>query len=506
MLYTIEDKTLTAMGDAIRSYKGFDEYPALTTSFKMNYLNGLYKNEKQSRSFIFENVAKIKAIINITWEDSGRINQPIWVAPGVFDGSYDSKPDGAIILPHGKDIVDYEIIVEGDSIGFGVNQGNGFNTANVSVELVGLDENGKEYKYTPLEMVDEVYGIIEDFNNTPIIPDTALKNITGDCQYKFANGTWDWVIDSVGDKITTADITNTSNMFCNCYHLTEIPFEINLKENPTSIDSMFYYCNDLKTIPQVNISRTRHGSFKNLFHSCENIREVPEWCVDLLEQDYNVETANSTFGPWTRMFYDCCSLREIPERAMASMSNPNMTGNYYGLAYSTPFQGCASLDRLVGIPCDNYKYTSNQFKDFFQGLYHAEDVTFATQEDGTPYVIPWKSQVIDLSSYMGYFPYVAMVTDYNSGLTTATQIKDDATYQTLKDNPDSWTTDINYSRYNHDSAVNTINSLPDCSATGTNTIKFQGAAGALTDGGAINTLTEEEIAVAAAKGWTVSLS
>ena len=42
-------------------------------------------------------------------------------------------------------------------------------------------------------------------------------------------------------------------------------------------------------------------------------------------------------------------------------------------------------------------------------------------------------------------------------------------------------------------------------AGGTNTIKFNGAAGSATDGGAINTLTEEEIAVATAKGWTVSL-
>jgi hypothetical protein len=49
-------------------------------------------------------------------------------------------------------------------------------------------------------------------------------------------------------------------------------------------------------------------------------------------------------------------------------------------------------------------------------------------------------------------------------------------------------------------------SLPDTSTYGSNTIKFKGASGALTDGGAINTLTEEEIAVAAAKGWTVALS
>jgi hypothetical protein len=101
------------------------------------------------------------------------------------------------------------------------------------------------------------------------------------------------------------------------------------------------------------------------------------------------------------------------------------------------------------------------------------------------------------------------VLNYNSGITADKEVKDDATYQALKNDPDWFATKIEYSRYNHDSAVNTINSLPDTSAYlaangGTNTIKFQGASGSLTDGGAINTLTEEEIAVAAAKGWTVT--
>jgi hypothetical protein len=68
-----------------------------------------------------------------------------------------------------------------------------------------------------------------------------------------------------------------------------------------------------------------------------------------------------------------------------------------------------------------------------------------------------------------------------------------------------FTQDYFYSRYNHASAVETINSLPDTSAYGTNTIKFLGASGSRTDGGAISNLTEEEIAVATAKGWTVTL-
>ena len=93
-----------------------------------------------------------------------------------------------------------------------------------------------------------------------------------------------------------------------------------------------------------------------------------------------------------------------------------------------------------------------------------------------------------------------------------TQIKDDTSYQLLKDNEDSHTRYIAYSRYNHDSAVETINTLPDTSAylaeSGgtTNIIQFTGESGSATDGGAINTLTEAEIAVAAAKGWTVTLS
>ena len=91
-----------------------------------------------------------------------------------------------------------------------------------------------------------------------------------------------------------------------------------------------------------------------------------------------------------------------------------------------------------------------------------------------------------------------------------TEIKDDATYQLLKNNEDSWTRNVAYSRYNHDSAVETINTLPDTSAylaeSGgtTNIIQFRGVNGSATDGGAINTLTEAEIAVAAAKGWSVS--
>lgn len=55
--------------------------------------------------------------------------------------------------------------------------------------------------------------------------------------------------------------------------------------------------------------------------------------------------------------------------------------------------------------------------------------------------------------------------------------------------------------------VETINSLPEIIQTyKKNTIGFKATQGDSTDEGGASNLTEEEIAVASAKGWTVVLS
>ena len=207
------------------------------------------------------------------------------------------------------------------------------------------------------------------------------------------------------------------------------------------------------------------------------------------------------------MFTYCHSLRSIPMNLIKS-GNPYV--NYSFSYYYSGFGDCYSLDELINLPLPytKAKWNYNAFSSTFYSCHRLKNVTFALN-DGVPYTVTWKSQVINLSVNIGYAPNDYTILDYNSGITKDKKVTDDATYQALKNDPDWWTRDINYSRYNHDSAVATINSLPDTSAYlatagGTNTIKFNGQAGALTDGGAINTLTEEEIAVAAAKGWTCS--
>jgi hypothetical protein len=194
-------------------------------------------------------------------------------------------------------------------------------------------------------------------------------------------------------------------------------------------------------------------------------------------------------------FANCYSLRKLPD----------FQAYWYSSDQSNLFLNCYCLDEIINIPATTYKLNSNRFSDTFSNCHRIKNLTFMVQADGTPYVRSWKSQVIDLSTYIGYTTEGSKMVDYNSGLTYEDNAYDEEHYQALKNIEDWWSSNVEYSRYNHDSAVATINSLPDTSAYGTNTIKFQGQAGALTDGGAINTLTEEEIAVASAKGWTVSL-
>ena len=142
--------------------------------------------------------------------------------------------------------------------------------------------------------------------------------------------------------------------------------------------------------------------------------------------------------------------------------------------------------------------SDNLFNYTFAQMYSLKKLTFTPNE-----IRSWKSQVIDLSSNVGYGQLNWYVDKYPH------QVHNDEEYQNYKQYDDWWSSDIAYACYNRISAVETINSLPDTSAYlaekgGTNTIKFKGAAGSATDGGAINTMTEEEIAVATAKGWTVS--
>ena len=371
-----------------------------------------------------------------------------------------------------------------------------------TVEALDITANGT---YTAPDGVDGYNPITVNVPQDGSPPDEAFV-IKGNCSYRFAYDGWNWFISTYGNRITT-QIDVAYYMFCYSIHLKEIPFELNFTGSINSIERLFASCSNLKTIPKINNCKPSVTAY--LFYNCQRLRNLSDDIESWFDWSY-LDNKGTVYGATqNNMFNGCNSLRSIP---MGFLNHGSTKTIYTQCIYREAFTSCYALDEIIGLPFPHKdaEWNSNAFSRTFESCYRLKNMTFALS-DGQPYVMKWKSQIIDLINYVGYAGDETDIINYNSGITSSKKVTDDATYQALKDDPDWFTIKVEYSRYNHDSAVATINSLPDTSAYlatagGTNTIKFKGVAGSATDGGAINTLTEEEIAVAIAKGWTVSLS
>ena len=353
------------------------------------------------------------------------------------------------------------------------------------------NKNGSTDTYKPSEMAAAITAISGGGGSGPEIPDSAFV-LSGDCKFWDYNGKWDSFITAYADKWSTSNIIDTSSMFRKC-KLAQIPFEINLGNYPILSD-MFYDSN-ITTLPTIignNITIQNVSGFLNY----SKIKSIPNDYFNFISDVYG------SFSSLDNMFNSCKYLRNFPTSVNIIPMKSKTTSLYNNFYYSM-CSGCYVLDEITNLAVNTtLTYTSNVFDSTVKMCYRLKNFTFEAGK-----TVNWKNQTIDLTS-VGY----GLRDDYalSADISTSKKVYDDATYQALKDDPDWYAFGTAYSRYNHDSAVATINSLPDASAYiaangGTNTIKFKGAAGSATDGGAINTLTEEEIAVATAKGWTVTL-
>ena len=484
-MYAIKDTTLTALGDAVRSkVAGITVTEEVYETVILGKYSGPYQRETTIQAPKYRYV--IDGYLNIT-----NVSSSIFLRLGknnnygsfeVYETPYSGvrlyNEDFPLIIETIYPVIQLSFVTSYEDI-----------KLQLDTTVIPLDENGNEFKYTPLEMAEKVNGLMT-------IPEEALT-ITGEASYRFTSNGWNWFIEQAGEKITTKDISAANHMFHYSDEIERIPFDINcISSTYYSYSNMFQYCRKLKELPR--IIGMYPSALTYFLSNCENLREIPEDYCDTWIFD-RIHTANSQIG---NMFNTARSLRKIPANMLKNLWTPGTSGTY--VVYYYGFNGCYCLDEIIGLPTAPGKFTSNVFSTTFDSCYRLKDVIFETNEDGTVKTAPWKSQTIDLSKNVGHAASSNSITGYNSGITADKEVSTNGTYQALKNDPDWWTRVAGYARYNHDSAVRTINSLPDCSATGTNTIKFQGACGEYTDGGAINTLTEAEIAVATAKGWVVS--
>lgn len=321
--------------------------------------------------------------------------------------------------------------------------------------------------------------------------------------YGFSGKLADVVCSKYFDKISFNDITKINYFgYKMSNHIDFSSKTINCSLSFYDISNMFSGFSGT-ALPNVISEKPLpiQNSITGLMNDMNYVRYLPASFDNL---DFSLA---NTSTDWFPTFVSGNSLRAISPTFTSKWYNANTSGfTPMGNLHNLP-----SLDELVNIPFSNKTgvSTSNQFSDIYN-LCRIKNFTYE-MNGSQPYVVSWKNQKIDLSNSIGYTSSRSNILNYNSGITADKEVKDAATYEALKNDADWFTVSYKYSRYNHDSAVATINSLPDTSAYleangGTNTIKFRGTSGELTDGGAINTLTEEEIAVAVAKGWVVSFT
>lgn len=281
----------------------------------------------------------------------------------------------------------------------------------------------------------------------------------------FQYGRFSWILQNY-----TPSFSNIQNAF-KCFaffesnvNLTNLTFYMS-EEGKNNIQSMFYSSN-LSYFPHI-VGRVNNCS--SIFQGCTKMKSIPDNFFD----DFIFQPLN-TMVICGSIFYECEELTKVPSlKAFKQLISTPTPGYYYSL-YNSLFCYCYNLQEIRDLPIVygiNSEVGNNLFYQTFDYTYKLSSFTFEPNQTAR-----LSGQALDFTK-AGYKYYGAHPKD---------------------------------SVYNHDSAVETINSLPDTSAYlaevgETNTIKFYSYQGANTEGGAIGNLTAEEIAVAAAKGWTVAL-
>ena len=343
------------------------------------------------------------------------------------------------------------------------------------------------------------------------VPEEALV-LTGDLTSRFQNNGWNWFIEEFGDKITTKNVQATGSMFQGSKKLANIPFDINFDGiSGRVMNSMFYECESLLALPAVkNVSP---GGIKAMFQYCRSLRSIPDDWTDTWDWSH-IENQTGAYGDgnMSYMFYACTHLRNLPAWTFLHQ-NPYI--NYSYSIFANGFSDCLTLERVEGIRLPaQVTWTSNAFNNTFKNCVRLKSVTFALQEDGSPYVHNIKNQTIDLSM-AGYvnpqcywniyvdrdeFPTEAVIDSYDKWATYCGEDSLD------KGSGNGYANNVKWSTFSRKAAKRLFATLPDVTSGSGNTIKLEyDAASELKSQEAMKLLTEEEIAVAAARGWTVSL-
>ena len=296
--------------------------------------------------------------------------------------------------------------------------------------------------------------------------------------------------------LNTVSITNISGMFNYCYSLITIPL-LNTA-SVTNMSNMFNYCHSLTAIPLLDTSKVINMSY--MFNCCYSLKTIPL-----------LNTASVT--NMSNMFKNCYSLTTIPLLNTASVTNMNNMFNYCHSLKTIPlldtsnvtsiagmFQNCYSLTTIPLLDTSKITNMSNMFNCCYSlKIIPLLDTSKVTNIYNMFYYCRSLKTIplLDASS-VNYINNTFRSCDslenidglYNLGKAYSTSNSANYSYYIL---------DLTYCpNLTHDSLMNVINNLYDIATKGCNSQSLQlGSAN-------IAKLTEDEIAIATNKGWTVS--
>lgn len=344
-------------------------------------------------------------------------------------------------------------------------------------------------------------------------PTTADLTFTGNASSLFASNKWSWVLNQYSDKIQFNNISGASELFRDATAITDLS-GITINFNPTNngstangqrVSSLIYGCKNCIKPP--HITGRISNDFSNLAYNCNYLQEPFDFSnVSFIFYNYALLDLRS-------MYVDCHRLNKSLDFSFL----PNEVATVYttsSITYSGIINQAFCVPVVLNLPVVHHTnsttiLTNNMFNSTVWSATRLSRFTFQLNANNQPYTAYWKNQSLDFSNDVGYYNGNTnwVLTALKEGTGEDEPVVDATTYNQMKNNPNWWSASLAYSRYNHTSAVETINTLPDTSAVANsgNTISFKAGSGNSTDGGGIDDLTSAEIAVATAKGWTVSI-
>lgn len=262
---------------------------------------------------------------------------------------------------------------------------------------------------------------------------------------------------------------NFSQIFNGCSNITTIP-QLDLS-NCENLSYAFRDCTNLKTLPTLNLGKCT--SFYNTFYNCSNL--------SAFSQDVSKgENFESTF-------YGCRKIKTID----LDLSNATNTKNM--------FSGCSALTSAI-IRNSNL---ATDFNSMFYACMNLKTVELSTNSATSLGSLFFACNSLTDVSLLNCENVTSVSNMFLNciNLTNLGGFKDlgKAYLTTQSANYGSYTLNISSSSYiTHDSMMNIINNVYDIATKGCNPQKIK------VNSTVLGRLSEEEIAIATNKGWTVA--